>query len=267
MIDVGEWSPEHEKFIRKAKNNLIKLGLQQRFNIIVDDTNFKKDIYDEICTIVKLLNIDVKIEEKYFNTDPNICIERDSKRSVGKVGPDVINDMYKRYIKNNPNISKERQDVIVKQAIPYLQQDKGLPAIIICDLDGTLALIHHRDPYDASTADQDEINPPVAQLISLMQVFGYKIFFVSGREDKYREATKSFLEKVVEQYGLEPDKTELLMRKTGDFRKDSIIKKEIYDTHIKNKYFVEFVLDDRNQVVQLWRSIGLPTFQVNEGDF
>ena len=57
------------------------------------------------------------------------------------------------------------------------------------------------------------------------------------------------------------------MRNTADTRKDSIIKKEIYDAHIKDKYYIELVLDDRDQVVRLWRSLGLPTFQVNYGDF
>lgn len=58
------------------------------------------------------------------------------------------------------------------------------------------------------------------------------------------------------------------MRKTQDNRKDSIIKTEIYQEFIKEHYFVEFVLDDRNQVVDTWRKdLKLPCFQVNYGDF
>jgi hypothetical protein len=61
---------------------------------------------------------------------------------------------------------------------------------------------------------------------------------------------------------------ELLMRKTGDNRKDSIIKKEIFMEHVQNKYFIEFILDDRNQVVDMWRNdLQLPCFQVYYGDF
>jgi len=60
----------------------------------------------------------------------------------------------------------------------------------------------------------------------------------------------------------------LIMRKHTDTRKDSIIKKEIFDEHIKGKYFVRFVLDDRNQVVDMWRQdLGLPCLQVYYGDF
>jgi putative SOS response-associated peptidase YedK len=37
---------------------------------------------------------------------------------------------------------------------------------------------------------------------------------------------------------------------------------------IRDNFNVEFVLDDRNSVVDMWRKeLNLPTFQVNYGDF
>jgi hypothetical protein len=57
------------------------------------------------------------------------------------------------------------------------------------------------------------------------------------------------------------------MRHTKDLRKDSIVKGEIYDSVIAPNYNVFFVLDDRNQVVDFWRSKGLTCFQVAPGDF
>ena len=45
------------------------------------------------------------------------------------------------------------------------------------------------------------------------------------------------------------------MRKTGDNRKDSIIKREIFENDIRPYYNIDYVLDDRNQVVEMWRSI------------
>ncbi len=60
----------------------------------------------------------------------------------------------------------------------------------------------------------------------------------------------------------------LLMRKSNDNRKDTIIKREIFEADIKNFYFIEFILDDRNQVVDLWRNdLKLPCFQVYYGNF
>ncbi len=56
------------------------------------------------------------------------------------------------------------------------------------------------------------------------------------------------------------------MRKTGDKRDDTIVKKELFDS-FKNDYYVEYVIDDRPKVVRMWRSLGLFTFQVNDKEF
>lgn len=63
------------------------------------------------------------------------------------------------------------------------------------------------------------------------------------------------------------DKWALFMRRTGDTRKDNIIKREIFNEHIRGKYNVLFVLDDRSRVVREWRAMGLTVFQVAEGNF
>lgn len=139
------------------------------------------------------------------------------------------------------------------------------PNAIICDLDGTLSIFekidkskpHYRNQYNASTCDQDLLNPVVASIISKFD----NIILLSGREDKYEEPTRKFLTK----HNIKFNK--LIMRKSGDNRKDSIIKHEIYTQQIEPNYNILFVLDDRNQVVQMWRSIGLTCLQVADGDF
>jgi hydroxymethylpyrimidine pyrophosphatase-like HAD family hydrolase len=138
------------------------------------------------------------------------------------------------------------------------------PKVVICDLDGTLSLFekidktqpHYRNPYNASTCDNDLLNTVVADIIKDRQVI-----LVSGREHKYLEPTLKFLQKHNIQF------IEIFMRQTADNRKDSIVKKEIYEKHIKPNYEVHFVLDDRNQVVEMWRSLGLTCLQVADGNF
>ena len=153
-------------------------------------------------------------------------------------------------------------DQFFKDSPEYAIQNPDLPRAIICDLDGTLALMNGRNPFDASNCDKDLLNEPVANVLRNYKKLDYKILLVSGREDKYKEPTLRFLE----QHAIAFD--ELIMRKSGDNRKDSIIKTEIYSDSIKEKYFVEFVLDDRNQVVDTWRKeLKLPCFQVYYGDF
>ena len=62
------------------------------------------------------------------------------------------------------------------------------------------------------------------------------------------------------------DCDKLLMRKNNDNRKDSIIKLELFK-EICNDYNIVCAIDDRQQVVDLWRSIGLRCLQVAPGNF
>jgi predicted kinase len=265
MIDDGVWNPDNENFIRKVRNNLVQFALRKGFNVIVDDTNLKNDIFKEICDVAEQLNIDVIVQEQCFEIDPNEAIRRDATRQIGKVGSEVINDMYKRYIKDKPNIYKPRTKTFVKIEQPYLQQDQNLPKVLIVDLDGTISLLGDRDPYDPTKSDKDEINQPIAEIVSTMSNNNHEIFFVSGREDKYRETTVRFLKRVEEEYNLKKN-WKLFMRQTGDFRKDAVIKKEIFDAQIKDQYYVTGIFDDRKQVKRMWVHLGLFVFDVNQQD-
>jgi hypothetical protein len=60
---------------------------------------------------------------------------------------------------------------------------------------------------------------------------------------------------------------ELWMRPAGDTRRDDIVKAELFDAHLRHRYNVRVSLDDRDRVVALWRRMGLPTWQVNYGNF
>lgn len=137
---------------------------------------------------------------------------------------------------------------------------------IICDIDGTLAHRTNRGPFDWDKVGEDEPDfiiweillryrnvQPVARQI--------QVILLSGRDSVCKDKTIEWLGL----FDIPYDK--LYMRAKGDMRKDSIIKKEIYDKHIKGKYEVEFVLDDRDQVVKMWRELGLKCLQVAEGDF
>lgn len=136
---------------------------------------------------------------------------------------------------------------------------------IICDLDGTLALLGQRSPYDTAKASEDTLNLPVANVIEVydhQQLFPLSLILISGREDRYREVTEKWLQNNnITHYDA------LYLRKTGDRRKDTVVKKEIYDQHIKDKYDILFVLEDRDQVVKMWRDNNLTCFQVAYGDF
>ena len=252
MFDNGYGSNGNEKFIRQVRDMLITKALESGKHVIVDDTNLSDRTVARIRQLVEEFNTknkeNVQIEIKEMETTLEQCIENDSKREgKAKVGEQVIRKMYREFIKDETR---------------YQKQDESLPKAIMCDLDGTLCLMQNRDPYNAATCDQDLPNTPVMRLLKLYAQQGYAIILVSAREDKFRPQTLTWLERFEVGFQL------LLMRSSSDTRKDAIVKKEIFDTKIKGKYFVEFVLDDRNQVVDMWRDeLRLPCFQVYYGDF
>jgi hypothetical protein len=58
----------------------------------------------------------------------------------------------------------------------------------------------------------------------------------------------------------------LFMRPENDYRKDTVIKREIYQNEIEGKYNVLAVYDDRLQVLDMWYEQGIFTFNVNQGN-
>lgn len=247
-----KWSQENEKQVEGIRDSRIRLGLELGRNVVSDDTNFARKHRVRLEELAR--NAKAEFEIQRIDTPIAECIKRDAQRTgKGFVGEKVIRDMANRY-----HLFEEEPTFKTVEKYTY-----GLPSAVICDLDGTLALFHgKRSPYDASTCEADDVNLPVVGIISAYEVYHLAdILYVSGREDKYREPTERWLKKNLLPTG------PLFMRKTGDHRKDWIVKGEIFDAHIRGKYNVEFCLDDRNQVVDFWRSIGLTCLQVAPGDF
>jgi len=143
---------------------------------------------------------------------------------------------------------------------------------IIVDLDGTLCDCSHRQHHvqgkpknwDAFYAGviADEPNEAVFRVVERLR-HKYEIIFCTGRPERCRRDTAEWL---VTNLSFLSDDYTLLMRKDGDYRADYIVKQEMLDTHI-DKERVLFVLEDRKQVVDMWRANGLTCFQVAEGNF
>lgn len=132
---------------------------------------------------------------------------------------------------------------------------------IIVDIDGTLALKGHRSPFDWMRVGEDSVNEPIKWLVRSFKP-NVAIIIFSGRDSICRDITEKWLG----ENGIPWNA--LYMRPEGDMRKDSIVKKELYDQYVKDNYEVIFVLDDRNQVVDMWRNeLGLTCLQVAKGDF
>ena len=145
--------------------------------------------------------------------------------------------------------------------------------IVIFDLDGTLANIDKRRTlatkngkmnwnvfFNPNNIDLDTPNQAVINMANILYSQDYIIYILSGRSDKTHQATIDWLSKHNVDYDL------LIMRPQNQlYKKDSDLKQSWLDTIGKDR--VSMVFDDRQQVVDMWRQNGLPTFQVADGDF
>ena len=246
------WAPAREGLVDLIEEDIMISSSNLNYNIIVDATNLNP------LTILKWEKFaednNMEIEFRRFNIALDEAIRRDSLRE-NPVGAKVIKNFYFKYIDSDKSGIKTDNRFI-------LEQNRKLENCIIVDVDGTLALINGRNVYDDSLVHTDKPNTPVVDLVKHFIAASYtKIIILSGREDKCTKQTTDWLIANIIYFD------QIFMRKTGDNRKDSVVKREIYEEHIKDKYYVQFVLDDRNQVVDMWRELGLLCLQVYYGDF
>jgi predicted kinase len=238
MLDDSHHTKTNEKFVEQARDLLILSALDAGKHVIVDDTNLAPRHGRHIKTLVKGR---ATVEVKWFHIDVEEAIRRDLNRPRS-VGEAVIRGMWR--------------DHIAPRLVQY-ETDPALPTAVIVDLDGTLALMVARGPYDTGKCESDELNPVVHSII----VHHQHVLLMSGRDEKFRPETERWLAANNVNYDA------LHMRAQGDVRKDSIVKQELFEAHVRGKWNVSFVLDDRQQVVDMWRDLGLTCLQVAPGDF
>lgn len=233
----------------------IEAALLEGFDVVVADTNINKSFRNKLIKFCHEHGADVRI--KMFHISLDEAILRDSDRKTHKVGPDIVNKFH-RDLSNQPDLKDE--------FIPFpryaLYQHNGNRPVVVVDIDGTLAHMNGRNPYDESRVGEDAFDFTVAGAVyGMAKMMGAKIIVLSGRTEAARVATTEWLE----DHGFDYDA--LIMRKSGDQRPDYVIKNEIYDAEIIPNYDVLAVFDDRDQVVRHLRARGITVFQVANGRF
>lgn len=143
---------------------------------------------------------------------------------------------------------------------------------VLFDIDGTLADIEHRRPFlDRDPPDWRSFNDemggdtPNAAVVALYKTLwaspDYELVLVSGRSETSRALTEQWLAWNEIPFG------RLLMRPAKDSRADHIVKEEILDQLLAEGRTILFTVDDRQQVVDMWRRRGITCLQCDVGDF
>jgi len=145
---------------------------------------------------------------------------------------------------------------------------------VIFDMDGTLADVEHRRHFvDGSTGKKkdfdafyaamhlDTKNQPVCDLCNILAPH-YNIIICTGRPEAYRKITEQWLNKngIFYDYLMMRPDTE---RHEADWR----VKQDMFNAIVDAGLYVYMAIDDRDQVVRMWRRNGVTCLQVAEGNF
>lgn len=247
-------------FLDKARMHFVDWLMEKKMNIIIDNTNLhpKQEVYYR--ELVEMWNAEIvegqRIGELYefsikdFTDVPvNECLVRNRQRPE-PIPDKVIYNMYNQYL---------------KKEVPPLIQDKALPRAIVVDLDGTMSLVTTRSPHDLSRVYEDEVNFPIVALVNDMHALGKTIFFISGREQVAYDNTIRWLE---DKAGFAKGSYFIYLRPDKDKRPDTQFKKDIFEQHIKDKYYVDFWIEDRWRMTHAVRNeLGITCLQCADGHF
>lgn len=140
---------------------------------------------------------------------------------------------------------------------------------IVCDMDGTLTNISKRF-HLAQQGEWDQFHslaeddPPNMDVVHMLRG-NHDFIVLTGRPQKYLSVTVNWLK----HYDLYP--YAIIMRPNGDKRSDARLKPELliewYRGLEQAKACVDFILEDRDNVVEAFRNLGFNCWQVRQGTY
>lgn len=251
---------EQEQRVTKVQHAAVKAALLAGQSVVVDDTNLRlrnarawADLAVEVGAEFRCVDSEATVED---------CIRWDAERierGERGVGETVVRHLAQRFVRPWPEVKPTAR---TPQAPPRPYVPNGsLPTAWLVDIDGTLAHHGDRDIYDLTRVSEDTPDLVILDLVAAVQEQGHDVVFLSGRSEVARNDTEAWLDHHVGTY------SPLFMRGADDRRADYLVKAELFDALVRDHYNVVGVLDDRDQVVRMWRAMGLKVLQVADGDF
>ena len=250
--------------VTAARDAAIGALLGRGVSVVCSDTNLPQRVARDLARVARLAGAGVEVRDM-TDVPLETCLARNAARTDKEPVPeDRVRDMHARYVAGRayPLPLPEEPQEAARTAAPYAPKP-GTPRAVLVDIDGTVALRGTRSPFDETLVNEDRPNAAVIETVRALSKAGYLIVFLSGRTDACRQETGRWL---LDHVNVPFHR--LLMRASGDMRKDSVVKRELFDRHVRDAYDVACVLDDRDQVVRMWRGeLGLTCLQVAEGNF
>lgn len=243
-----KFSKEKEGMVTEVAKTRAEFAIGNGQGIIISDTNLNAKTRNFWKKFAKEKG--VPYEEQIFDVPLQVCTGRNVKRDI---------TLPKRVL------LQQHASFRKFMGLPSYVADVEKPRALIVDLDGTWAHNTHRMIFDYAKVGTDTVDPVVDGILYQYVRGGGKVIVFTGREDKKtcRADTLEWLA-AREASGIPIEHFD--MRAEGDKRADVLAKEEMF-WKIAEDYNVEFALDDRTQVVDLWRGLGLKCLQVADGNF
>lgn len=263
-IKDGLGTEAQENEVSYWERKMVQRAIERGKDVVIDGTNMPiRRVRDwhrfaarHGASDFEVREFPITFEEAYGR---DIARGQSEGRAVGK---GVLEHFFDKYIhaSNGKDIEPYIPGDIAMGGFEKYEADESLPGALIIDIDGTLAHSTGRSPYDLSRVHEDVVDPVVFSIVDRF-FEDHAIIVLSGRDESCRDVTANWLTANKIYFD------ELFMRPEGDKRKDSVVKNELFETHIARRWNVRFALDDREQVVRMWREKGVKCLQVEEGDF
>lgn len=238
-------SRHNEKRVTQIFENRLITALSDKKNIAISDTNLNEDRVDAMIERLTTAGYSVRIE--VFHDEYATLVKRDALRK-DSVGAIVIGQQLDRFYKT-------------KFWEEGISQNRFKKPCILVDIDGTVAHMFNRTPFEWDRVDEDAFDYIVWGAVlgaknSVDSGDGVDIIFVSGRDGICRSKTEEWLDR-----HLNGVKYQLLMRPIDNTESDYVIKKRMIEDIIQSNY-IACVFDDRPVVARMYRSLGLKVFQL-----
>lgn len=250
----------NEGLVTLVNRAAIQSAIGSGKSVIISDTNLKPEYRNDFRTMAEIAGAEYK--EVWFPVPLDELQARNKKRGAWRVEDRILEDMYNRFTEQyDPSVHTEYVADFAAERTPKYEPSTSLPLAVIVDVDGTVACMGDRKPYDFSKVKQDMPKLNVINHVRDLHARGVKILVTSGREDVCRADTEEWLR----MHGVPFH--ELFMRVEKDQRGDDVVKEEIFWNKIAPNYYVLYAVDDRTRVVDKWRELGIECWQVAPGDF
>jgi hypothetical protein len=231
--------------VETVQHAMVTAALKANLSVAIDDDNLRTKTVREWQSKAEKTKIPLEI----IDVEAEPTTDRDR-------------DLFKRFF-----INGKFPEVPVFESVPeetgkwttYVPNEE-LQEAFVFDIDGTLAKMFGRGPFDWSRVGEDS---PIWNVIKVAQALvkaGYKIIFMSGRDEVCFNESWEWLLKH-ELFG-----EALFMRPANSYIPDDIVKHELFYKHVAPNYNVVGVFDDRLKVCRMWEEIGLTLFRVGPID-